>query len=571
MSLLTETSLFRVGIYETPNNRRCMSNNCSIDPLRPRGASLTGARAHRRAQRARWGAPTTGLAPHAVHKGSPTGLSNNPTADPYTKTRLHEPETVRRRQHACSEQPAWHSYDLHGWTRRQERVDRSSYSTAKVQTARGQQCAVLLDKGYLLSYTDVMKPYLPLALALAIWPVGGTLAQTGSQKAPHIGNFDRTVPHAVQSVSPVAAAAPIGAPPVSPVPTDAPPAVPLTATPLGPPAQDTTPVTEPLVGLTQPPAIGSQQPPATTGSSTPAPAAPEPLLPPPATPPAPEPMLQITAVERQYFDFGCSLATAAFAYADLARQIAAIPEYHRHDRTGQMQLLAALNPVVLRDRGVVRDSLSRTLAQMHSLQASPSALAIVSQGADMVNRPILLTGDAKVIATVNARAGQTLAGLNEFERISGITQSPAISAWLNGPGKNSVGNVWYAEGLISGVAAVASAQNLPDLLPPVSEISTDLRGLRDWLLIRMPDNPTAAQSLLRKTLDGFLRSTSWPQVQDRPVSPAELAMLGTISRELQNQVLLTAASSTATEPAASLTASSPPVTGKAQLIDGIAH
>jgi hypothetical protein len=420
---------------------------------------------------------------------------------------------------------------------------------------RHQQCAVLLDKGYLLRYTNRMKPYLPLALALAICPVGGTLAQTGSPKQPHAAPVVIASPAGTPSA--VATQAPVSAPPNVQAPAESTPAAPDT---------NQAPGQDDLSPIIQPPSLAP---------GAPGPAAPTqspPVSPPTPTPAQqPPPLLQMTSVEREYFELGYSLATGAFAYADLARQVSAIPVYHRHDRSGQIRLLAALTPVVLRDRGIIRDNLSETLEQMHNLHAAPSAIAVVGQAADMLNKPIRITGDAKTVTALNPDAGRTLAALNEFERISGITESPTISDWLNGPGKNGVGNVWYAEGLISGVASIAAAQNLPDLLPPVSEISTDLRGLRDWLLIRMPDSRTAAQSTLRKTLDAFLRSTSWPKVQDRSVSPAELAMLGTISRELQNQVSASVVSSATDAPLGSQTASSPPTAGKPQLIDGIAH
>ncbi|MGO8674040.1 MAG: hypothetical protein ACLQVD_22105 [Capsulimonadaceae bacterium] len=260
-------------------------------------------------------------------------------------------------------------------------------------------------------------------------------------------------------------------------------------------------------------------------------------MPPAAVVPAPILPLKISDAERTYYDFGYTLATGAFTYADLAKQAMAIAPSSSGRQPAGVDILASLSPTALRDRGVVRTNLERTLSDMEALHASSDAVAVVRQAVDLVSKPLVATGDAADLAAVNPQAAQTLEALNEFEKIGGITESPAISAWLQGPGHSGVGNVWYAEGLISGVVEIASAQNMPELLPPVSEVATDLRGLRDWLVLRMPEEPSPDQAALRTSLDAFLEETSWPKVQDRPVTHSELVSLGVISHQLQMQVL----------------------------------
>jgi hypothetical protein len=170
------------------------------------------------------------------------------------------------------------------------------------------------------------------------------------------------------------------------------------------------------------------------------------------------------------------------------------------------------------------------------LHASTDALQAVKDAADELNRALRYTGDAKTVVQVNSEAGRTLASLNEFERISGLSENPKVRAWLKVPRDDGSANVWYAEGLIAAVSEIASDEEMPDLLPPVQEISTDMRGLRDWLTSRTPDQPTAEQTELRDTINAFLKSTSWPKIEDRPVTRMELVALGKISQHLRHQV-----------------------------------
>lgn len=243
----------------------------------------------------------------------------------------------------------------------------------------------------------------------------------------------------------------------------------------------------------------------------------------------------MTDLERQYFDFGYALSKAAFSYAELARHSYDIQAVHTH--ATHLRMLSELCPVAVHDRQLVRDNLDRAYTDMRSLSASPKALALVKAAADELNKPLKYTGDAKTVAAAYPDAGKTLASLNEFERISGLSESPDVRNWLKVKRGNGSGNVWYAEGLIAGVCEIASDDGLPDLLPQVEELSTDMRGLRDWLASRTPDPPSEEQSALRETINGFLKSTSWPNVGDRPVSRAELLTLGDISHYLRDEVL----------------------------------
>ena len=82
---------------------------------------------------------------------------------------------------------------------------------------------------------------------------------------------------------------------------------------------------------------------------------------------------------------------------------------------------------------------------------------------------------------------------------------------------------------------------MPDLQPPMEQIATDLRGLRDWLALRLPEMPSAEQTALKHDLDAFLEQASAlsrPGVKSpKPLSLPQLQALGSISRRVQAQVL----------------------------------
>jgi len=361
-----------------------------------------------------------------------------------------------------------------------------------------------LDNQLIRGYNCCMKLSLPLTLAFALTFACGTSAIAGSRHSRH--QSDTAAPSTQ---------------PTSTSTTDATTAVPATVAPV-----TSTPAT--------PAAAPTPQPlPLTTPIAIPA--------------PMPSIPLQISQTERDYFEFGYSLSKAAFGYADIAKQSVAIQK--GTDHMAQIKQLAALAPAAVRDRLAVRDCLNITLARMRTLHASERAISVVKDAADGLNKPLIATGAAKDLAEMSPDAGKTLASLNEFERISGLTESPDIAAWLKGRHKNRVGNVWYAEGLIAGVAEVASAEEMPELLPTVGEIATDLRGLRDWLQLRMPDPPSRQQAQLSDALDDFLKTTSHARRQDRQVTHPELVALGFISRNLQAEVLVRTASAPVVKPA----------------------
>jgi len=360
-----------------------------------------------------------------------------------------------------------------------------------------------------------MKPSLPLTLACALTIACGTSAIAGSRHSRH--QSDTATPQTQPtSTTPLATTASTAA-------------VPATVAPV-PPSTSTAP------------AVAPQPLPQTAPIAAPA--------------PAPSIPLQITQTERDYFEFGYSLSKAAFGYADIAKQSVAIQK--GTDHMAQIKQLAALAPAAVRDRLAVRDCLNITLARMRTLHASERAMSAVRDAAEGLNKPLVVTGAAKDLAEMSPDAGKTLASLNEFERISGLTESPDIAAWLKGRHKNRVGNVWYAEGLIAGVAEVASTQEMPELLPTVGEIATDLRGLRDWLQLRMPDPPSRQQAQLSDALDDFLKTTSRARKQDRQVTHPELVALGYISRNLQAEVLVRTASTQAVKPVSMDTVQSAP-------------
>lgn len=273
-----------------------------------------------------------------------------------------------------------------------------------------------------------------------------------------------------------------------------------------------------------PPSVGAQ-----------APAAPAPNMPAsPATPAA----LRVSLSERQYFQFGYLVAKSAFAYAEVAKKASAVSK--TKNKLAQVKQLGALATVAQHNRAQAHDGFVRCLSLMQNLNAPESAQAPVAQAIARLEKPIALTPDAKGLAAFNENAAQTLSALNEFERLSALPEHGAIQKWLQSPVSNRTNQVWYAEGLIAALAEVASAFRMPELLPPVSELATDLRGLRDWLTLRLPDTPTADQTLLRKSLDDFLRRTASLKKRSRqPLSLFLLAKLGDISQKVRAQILST--------------------------------
>jgi hypothetical protein len=256
--------------------------------------------------------------------------------------------------------------------------------------------------------------------------------------------------------------------------------------------------------------------------------------------------IEMSASDRQFFQLGYALARASFAYADLAKKTVSISK--TEGKLEQINDLAGLEPLAAQSRAAIKDQLDQAFAAIQPLRPTAGALAVVRGYVDEYDKPVAVAGDAAALESINPAAGRTLAALDEFERTSGLPESPPLHAWLNGSQTSASGRVWYAEGLIAGVAQIASQEDMPELLPNLAEIATDLRGLHDWILLRLPDQPSADQLALKANLDAFLRNVGKPATQKRPVTEAELARLGKISQQLVAQVLPQAAPTSLSAP-----------------------
>ncbi len=248
--------------------------------------------------------------------------------------------------------------------------------------------------------------------------------------------------------------------------------------------------------------------------------------------------LQIEPEERQFFDLGATLARGAFAYAELAKQAAVVEK--TRSRLAQVRQLEHLDPLAGRSRAEAHAEVSRAEALMQALNAPASALAPVSAAAARLAGPLPMAPDAKPLAFFSRPAARTVSSLSEFETLSSLPDDPALRAWLAATPVRTA-QVWYAEGEIAGLSQIAAAHEMPDLLPPTEQIATDLRGLRDWLALRLPEMPTPEQAGLKHDVDAFLEQASLasrPGVKSsKRLSPIQLQALGSISRRVQAQVL----------------------------------
>ena len=245
------------------------------------------------------------------------------------------------------------------------------------------------------------------------------------------------------------------------------------------------------------------------------------------------PALQVSPNERRFFASGYQMGRAAFAYAALGKRATEIVK--AGDNLTQIQQLAALAPLAIQNREDARDGFGKAEALMETLHAPPKVLAPVRRAAARLAGPLLISGDARRVSVFSHKAGQTLAALDEYNTLSAIPDDAAIQHWLT---TTPSGRVWYAEGLIAALAETAAAQQMPDLLPPVKEIATDLRGLRDWLALRLPDPLTPDQAALVAALNDFLTQTSRTgRPQAAGLTPPQLQALGDISQRLQSQIL----------------------------------
>ena len=257
-----------------------------------------------------------------------------------------------------------------------------------------------------------------------------------------------------------------------------------------------------------------------------------------ATPTTHAPMaahITIAADERQFFQLGYYLAKGAFAYADVAKQAAS--SGNTHSRKLRIKQLAAVAPLALRDRAIAHDSFMQAAAIMGQLQAPPNATLPLTSAVSLLAKPLTLTSDARAFAATDTEAATMVSALDEFERLSALPEDKGLRNWLASSAISGSAQVWYTEGTVIGLAEIASAESMPDLLPPAAEIATDLRGLSDWLASQLPEGQTSEQIALKKTLDGFLLSPRRKHHLKRAISPTELRTLGKISQLLHTILL----------------------------------
>lgn len=249
--------------------------------------------------------------------------------------------------------------------------------------------------------------------------------------------------------------------------------------------------------------------------------------------------LQIDPMERQFFALGMTVSRGAFAYAELAKQASAVAK--TRSKIAQVRQLGRLDPVAGRNRAEAKSQLAQAAALMRRLHAPDFALAPVIAAEARLAGPLPMTSDAQTLTLFSRAAARTLSSLSEFEILSSLPEDAAIRRWLHTPELAHSAQVWYGEGEIAGLSEIAATHQMPDLLPPTEQIATDLRGLRDWLALRLPDSPTSAQAGLKNDLDLFLAETSQlghPGAKSRKLlTAAQLQSLGSISRRLQTEVL----------------------------------
>ena len=268
--------------------------------------------------------------------------------------------------------------------------------------------------------------------------------------------------------------------------------------------------------------------PLTAGAQTPAPPSPQ------------DAALYVSDAERRYFELGDVLTQGAFIYSPLAAQagnVTHLPASPDKDADALLAQTAKLAPVALQARVQARALFARAVTLMQQMNAPDSALGPVAQLATHLGKPLVPTGAAQTVAMLNRDAGTVLAALDESDRLSRVLDDKALQRWATGPGSDPAGRVWYGEGLMAGVAGVASALGQPNLLPPPPDLATDLRGLRDWLSLRLPETPTPDQTALQAAIDTFLTQTSAKGRRSKPLTAAQLHDLGEISRLVQVQIL----------------------------------
>jgi len=271
-----------------------------------------------------------------------------------------------------------------------------------------------------------------------------------------------------------------------------------------------------------------------------APAPPSPRVPDTSAPDAPQARLDIAPREREYFALGTALARGTFAYARLGAQAGRIER--NHAVRAKVAALGNLAPDALHARETARDSFAQAAALMQALDAPPAILSPITRLAARLAKPLALTADSRAIQSLNPDAALALSALSESNIVARVMDDRALTRWLNGSAGHRNGPVWYAEGQMAGIAQIAAADHLPDLLPPAADVATDLRGLRDWLALRVPEHPGPALAALQAGIGDFLQQTAQGPGKPRllpkqRVSEAQLQQLGTISELLQAQML----------------------------------
>ena len=224
--------------------------------------------------------------------------------------------------------------------------------------------------------------------------------------------------------------------------------------------------------------------------------------------------------------------------AELAKRASAVQE--TRSKLAQVRQLERLDPLAGRSRTEAHAEISRAEALMRGLNAPASTLVPVSAAAARLAGPLPMAQDAQPLAVFSRPAARTVSALSEFETLSSLPDDPTVRAWLAAAPTRSA-SVWYAEGEIAGLSQIAAAHEMPDLLPPTEQIATDLRGLRDWLALRLPEMPSPEQAKLKHDVDMFLEQASLalrPGVKSsQRLSASQLQALGSISRRIQAQVL----------------------------------
>lgn len=241
-----------------------------------------------------------------------------------------------------------------------------------------------------------------------------------------------------------------------------------------------------------------------------------------------------TEPERQFFDLGVTLSRGAFAYAPLAKQAGAAEKMP--NKIDQVRQLSRLDPLAGQNRADARVQLDRAVLLMRGLHAPDAAVAPVAAAAAQLAGRLPFPSDAQSLAFFNRSAARTVASLSEFQTLSSLPENPAVRRWLHTPALSCAALSSYSAGTLAGLSEIAAAHEMPDLLPPTTQVLTDLRGLRDWLIL--PSSASAEDPALRRELEVFLKEASVPPgTQPHALSLLQLQALGRISRRVQAQVL----------------------------------